>query len=60
MRGASDWDFEVRKTPTPAEVAKLAESHGLDVCFERWSYMSERTIGALLAKGRKQRERKAV
>ena len=34
------WDARVRMTPTADQVARLARSHGLDACIERWPWVT--------------------
>ena len=36
----STWDARVRMTPTADQVARLASTHGLEVCIERWSWVT--------------------
>lgn len=53
---ASDWDKAVRRRPSPLEVARLVESHGMEVAEERWPHISQRTLYEDYRKGRKQLE----
>lgn len=46
------WNCRIRRTPTPAAVARLAHTHGWDAVLERWSWIDRRTLGTLAAIGR--------
>jgi hypothetical protein len=56
--GQHDWNREVRRNPSAIEVAKLADSHGLQACCERWGWMHPRTISSLVRAGKRQIERR--
>lgn len=47
-------DIAVRATPSPALVARIVDSHGLDMACERWHWLGERTLSSLAQKGRAQ------
>lgn len=49
---ASDWDLAVRRRPSPIEIARLVESHGLDAAKERWPHVGHRTLYIDLEKGK--------
>lgn len=51
MTGYRDWDSYLRRKPTPIEVARLARTHGKDVCCERWSHLHPKTIFNLRRQG---------
>lgn len=57
---ASDWDKAVRRRPTPLEVAKLVESHGMEIAEERWPHISQRTLYAEWRKGLAEMKRTAA
>lgn len=49
---ATDWDKAVRRRPSPIEIAKLVESHGLDAARERWPHIGHRTFCTDLVRGK--------
>jgi hypothetical protein len=40
-------DAHVYRQPTPAQVAALIDSHGLDAATTRWHYVGERTLSSM-------------
>ena len=56
-KGKIDWETSVRIDPTPAAVLKLLESHGIEACLERWSWLLHKTIWNRYDSGKRARAR---
>ncbi|MEE7478757.1 hypothetical protein [Methylobacterium hispanicum] len=61
MKGGalSSIDAAVHETPAASLVARIVDSHGLDMACERWHWLGERTLSSLAQKGRAQAGRVA-
>lgn len=54
-----DGDVYETPSPSPALVARIVDSHGLDMACESWFWIGERTLSSLAQKGRAQAGRVA-
>ena len=50
MTKRDDWDRLLQPTPSPAKVASLARTHGIETCRARWPWLTQRTLYNIIAR----------